>query len=412
MKISKDLAIVKNLAGKYSEISNRDDNLKKLLLHKGVNDLKMERPIVLIDEAPWNELADEPDLILQCENEKMRGIEGYFRRELYKYNHFPADRIFLPYYPIQKAVNSTGIGVEADETTLGGDSGGIMAHAYNDLLETEEDIEKLKIPEISYDKEKTDSNFYFISEVINNIMPVKIVGLEAGYSTGHKIWDTVSVLKGVTNLLIDLAERPEFMHRLAEKLTIITIETLKQYEKLGLLDHAPLYIHSTAGATNDLTPPDDYENVKLSNTWGRGLAQIFASVSPAMHDEFDIQYAKRVLEPFGLSYYGCCEPLDKKIDILRQIKNLRKISITPWADINVAAEAIGKDYVVSVKPNPSALSPKNLDKAAVKKELSDLCNACYKNGCSFELVLKDISSTGGNPLNLTEWEQIAMSIVK
>ena len=51
------------------------------------------------------------------------------------------------------------------------------------------------------------------------------------------------------------------------------------------------------------------DSVKAQNVWGRGLAQILASVSPAMHDEFEIQYAMRAMESFGLVYYGCCEPV-------------------------------------------------------------------------------------------------------
>ena len=74
------------------------------------------------------------------------------------------------------------------------------------------------------------------------------------------------------------------------------------------------------------------------------MAQIFGSVSKQMHEEFDIQYMRKMMEPFGLVYYGCCEPLDKKIDLVETLPHLRKISITPWADVDVAAEAIGKKY--------------------------------------------------------------------
>lgn len=47
---------------------------------------------------------------------------------------------------------------------------------------------------------------------------------------------------------------------------------------------------------------------------------------------------KKWLEKFGLTYYGCCEPLHNKIEILQQVKNLRKISISPRADIKIAAK--------------------------------------------------------------------------
>ena len=144
----------------------------------------------------------------------------------------------------------------------------------------------------------------------------------------------------------------------------------------------------------------------------RAVAQIFASVSPDMHDEFDIAYVKGLMEPFGLVYYGCCESLDRKIDILEKIPNFRKISITPWADVDVAAERIGKKYVLSSKPNPSSVAVSYLDEQSVRAELKKILDACKRNGCTCDMVLKDISSVGHNAENLFQWERIAMDLVK
>ena len=83
---------------------------------------------------------------------------------------------------------------------------------------------------------------------------------------------------------------------------------------------------------------------------GRGVAQIFGFVSPQMHDEFGMQCVVKALEPFGLIYYSCSERLDK-IHLQKKIRNLRKISISPWSDDNAAAEAIGSEVVMSVKPS-------------------------------------------------------------
>ena len=68
----------------------------------------------------------------------------------------------------------------------------------------------------------------------------------------------------------------------------------------------------------------DPDKVRASDLWGCGTAQIFSAVSPAMHQEFDLASTLQWMKRFGLNYYGCCEPLDKKIEILRNIPNLRK----------------------------------------------------------------------------------------
>ena len=82
-----------------------------------------------------------------------------------------------------------------------------------------------------------------------------------------------------------------------------------------------------------------------------------------MHEEFDIEYAREYFDGFGLVYYGCCEPLDRKIDIVRKLPNLRKISITPWADVKRAAEQMGSDFVMARKPNPAMVAVPELDEA-------------------------------------------------
>ena len=121
---------------------------------------------------------------------------------------------------------------------------------------------------------------------------------------------------------------------------------------------------------------------------------------------------KKAMEPFGLVYYGCCEPLHNMIDIVEQIPNLRKITVTPWADVDIAAENIGKKYVIAHKPSPSNVAVDHMDEETVRKELTRAIDACYRNGCSFDMVLKDISTVNYNPQNLVRWERLAMDLVQ
>jgi hypothetical protein len=111
-------------------------------------------------------------------------------------------------------------------------------------------------------------------------------------------------------------------------------------------------------------------------------------------------------------YYGCCEPLDKKMDIVMTLPNLRKIGVTPWADVNVAAEAIGRKYVLSSKPNPASVAVDRLDSDGLRKEIGAILAACRRHGCPCDIVLKDISTCNGRPENIFEWERIVMEMVR
>ena len=135
-------------------------------------------------------------------------------------------------------------------------------------------------------------------------------------------------------------------------------------------------------------------------------------VSPAMHDEFDLSYNQEIFGPCGLLYYGCCERLDQKIDHLRRrFGNLRKVSITPWADPDAAAAAIGGDYVLAAKPNPAFVAQATFDAEPVEREIRRYLEACRRHGTTCEFVLKDISTIAGNPATLTRWSETVGSVI-
>ncbi len=93
------------------------------------------------------------------------------------------------------------------------------------------------------------------------------------------------------------------------------------------------------------------------------MAQIFVSVSPGDAPGVRARLRLPWYERFGLGYYGCCEPLDTKIDIVRKIPNVRKISMSPWVKVERGAERIGGDFVFSRKPSPALLASDTLHAA-------------------------------------------------
>jgi len=142
------------------------------------------------------------------------------------------------------------------------------------------------------------------------------------------------------------------------------------------------------------------------------MAQMFSEVSPEMQDEFDITPLKPLLERYGLVYYGCCEPLHNKIDIVRKIRNVRKISVSPWANKEIAAASIRGDYVFSAKPNPSHVAMVSFDAELIRKDLTETVQICRRHNTPCELILKDVSTVCNDPSRLAKWEKIAMDVVQ
>lgn len=412
--MNQDVLILRELANQYAQIAYEAEEEKIWDLHASLNDLHPGRPVVLIDELPWHELNADGFLTLQCQDPDFCRAEDFLRKTIFRHSYFPGDMLVKPYFPVGKVIHTTGIGVEVREETRAADSaGGVVSHKYENQFHSLEDVEKLHNQAITYDAEASLHQYGKICGAIGDILPVKLVGEATGYGLGHKPWDIIATVMSVDNLLYGLVDEPELMHALAGKLTDIFVDTVRQYEELNLLDADTPYCHCSSAASRDLLKtPIDYRHVKSENVWGRGLAQIFASVSPAMHEEFEIPYAVKALKSFGLVYYGCCEPLDNKIEIIKKIPNLRKISITPWADINRAAEAVGKSYVISAKPNPANVPFARENPDLIRREIRMLVEACRKNGTPCEILLKDISTAGYNLENLVVWHKIAKEEVE
>ena len=409
--MSNESKILRRLASDYFELLKNGGNAEKVALHTAVNDLHAIRPVVLIDELPWSEMNLNDELTLCCSDPELRSAEWFLRSNIYKYRHLPADMILQPFLPIRKVYQSTGIGIEVTEKILHTDQvNNIVSHQYQDILATEEDLEKLCLPTLTYDRAETMRQYNLLGEILGDILPVRLAGIAAFYCNP---WDQIAKYRGVTNLLMDLIDRPDFSHRMMRKMTDIYLSQLQQIEELGLFDREPATLHCTPTLTRDLPVPDnDSQTLTRKNVWGRGAAQIFASVSKDMHNEFDIEYMKDAIGQCGLVYYGCCEPLDGKIDIVKKIPNLRKISVTPWANPDIAAEAIQNQYVFSAKPNPASVAMPVLDEDNLRKEIGRILAAVRRGNCSCDIVLKDISSCGKNPENIFRWQQIVMEMVE
>ena len=130
-----------------------------------------------------------------------------------------------------------------------------------------------------------------------------------------------------------------------------------------------------------------------------------------MHDEFDLEYLTRIAPRFAYTYYGCCEPLDNKIEILKKrIPNLRKIGCSPWANVEKCAEQIRGDYVLSRKPNPANVAIKT-DPDIIRREIEETVKICIKYGCPYDISLKDISTVSNKPENLIIWAKTATEVL-
>ena len=403
---NRQAAVVRELAKRYMEIALSDKHVRMRRRFRDSNDLKIVRPPLIMEEIPWHEMNMDGELDCVCQDEDLRRMEYSLRVQLFREKHFRCDNYIEPVWVIDKASSCTGCGFSIEEKRLAVDERNhIVSHEYTDVLADERSLEKYHDPVVTAHPEIDARRKALAEEALGGVMPVELRGTYIYYSP----WDQIAMLRGVEPILMDMYDRPEYLHRIMALFTRGMSLEMDQRSALGLYDPRGLSLHCTPGqVTLDHAP--DPEHYTCRDIWFRTMAQMFSSVSPAAHDEFDLQYSIPLAKRCAFTYYGCCEPLHDRIDRLKQYPNLRKIGVSPWADVEKSAEAMGGDYVLSRKPNPANVAI-NTDPEQIRREIEETVRLCLKYGCPCDITLKDISTVSYKPQNLILWAETASAVL-
>jgi hypothetical protein len=411
-----DVSILKGLAERIAEIAALPVQKHNMELWRGVNDLERRTAIIFKhDEIPWTEMNANGELNLKTNEKFAQSIESQMRCIIYNWEHMPCDMVIEPMLLSWLAVIDHGFGLNIQEEVIPqgvnavtGEGGWVSAHHYIPQIKDERDIEKITEPQITYNEELSNALHEARTLYIGDILELKKCGMTTPV---FALWDDLVTLWGSQELMIDLIERPEFVHHVIKRYAEVCMKRLQLYEDLGVLVWNPNDFTGAGGYgyTKDL-PGNEYdpEHVKLKNIWGHCTAQIFGSISPKMHEEFALNYELPLMEKMGLQYYGCCEPLHDRIKMLRRVPNLRKISMSPWADLEKGVKEIENDYVLSVKPNPAMFAGTAWEPVKFRNYFTDVFEKT--KGCSVEIIMKDISTVNNEPERLREAADIAMSV--
>ncbi len=402
-----DVDLLRRLAAEVAEIAALGVQRENARLWQRLNDRRSERPMVWINEIPWHEMDVGGELTLVAEHPWARDQERELRRTLYQWRHMPGDMIVSDCLACPLAVHSTDFGIieQADVVRTDARSDIVSRHFHRQIHDLA-DLEKIRMPVVTHDRQASEYAFAAMCGLYGDIMPVRKVGQTHIWFTP---WDYLIRWWGVEAAMLDMYERPQLVHAAVERMVDAWMIELDQFvaQNLLWLDSNNTRIGSGGyGYTADL-PGGDYDpqHVKPHNMWGCSNAQIFSEVSPKFHWEFALEHDLRWLARWGLNYYGCCEPLDGKAELLRRIPNLRKVSVTPWCRTGRAVEAIGPRWVVSRKPNPAIFAEDRWNPARARQEIREFLQAA--RGCHVELIMKDVSTVRGEPRRLWEWARIA-----
>jgi hypothetical protein len=400
-----DVQVLRELAQRYLELASQPVQEERRRLWAAQGSLRSVRPMVLATFGMHNVWCREvfADSAMRCQDPFYRAHERGFRMRLFQ-GEVGDDSVMVPWWAQGAAVKG------AWERMWGVDEGRVSSDMEGGAckfvapLKSWDDLEKLTVTHHEVDEAATEAMFSKLHDAIGDILPIDRPRTPALIAFSADISTDIAKLRGLDQLMLDMYESPRQLHELLAFMRDGILQNNQEAEDAGDWSLTSGHNSSEPYCEELEWPRPNSGPRKRKDLWAFCAAQEYTLVSPRFHDEFLFQYQRPICEHFGLVHYGCCEDLTRKIDMLRQLPNLRSIAVTPTANVRQCAEQIGGDYVISWRPNPTDMVCAAWDEGRVRRIIRDGLDAC--RGLNLHLHLKDVETVQGEPWRLRRWVEV------
>jgi hypothetical protein len=409
---ARDIQILRDLAREYADLAADPVNDERRRLWSAHFSLKRTRVPILVDYGMWNVWCREVfgDDAMRCEDPFLRERERRLRMRVFQAS-IDDDSILEPWIT-EPAVHATQAGIygeawgaEVRRTEPSLEGGSWKSRPF---IEDWDDIRRLTAPAHCIDEEVTARNVERLRDAIGDILAVDVGRNPLLYGFAGDISTTIAQLRGLDQLMLDMYDAPTELHELLAFLRDGILANQEAAERA--CDFTLTTQHNQAMPyADELEWPWANAGPRPRRAmWGFCAAQEYTLISPEFHDAFLFQYQIPIMQHYGLVHYGCCEDLTRKISMLRQLKNLRSIAVTPRADVWRSAEQIGSDYVISWRPNPTDMVCTGWDEDRIRRLVREGLQAS-RDGF-VHIHLKDIETVQGDVTRLARWTRIVREV--
>lgn len=410
--LSSDVAILKKLANKVSEIAHSKRNQECIRLWHKHDLCQGERPLLLAESNGGLKMVIK-DFKCRTQEAWAQKQEEYLLKIISHFELIGDDNPVEPYVNVHWHLNLGNYGIDSNLVMPDTDGTRGAYHIDAVLTDLERDIHKLRHRQFQVDREGTLSEIAVLEDIYDGILKVRL--------RGHPLWTfgiTQPAIKliGLEQLMLYMYDQPEALHQLMAFLRDDHFALIDWMEREGLLtlNNENDYIGSgSRGYTYQLPQKDGKQDSKVlsTDTWALLESQETVGVGPDMYEQFIFPYENALAEKFGGIYYGCCEPLHGRWNIVKNMVNLKRISISPWCDEEYMAAELSNKMVYSRKPKPTMISTEKFDEDAIYSDFLHTMQVAKKNGCTLEIVMKDVHTLNGEHDRMTRWINIGRKAI-
>lgn len=396
-----DREVLRPLAERVARLADSPRMHQTRQLWKRLNRLEKTRPVIFCDpENGWNEIITEAQM--RCQGRLARRWEMDLRKEIFWAEVMGDDKPLEACFDVPYTVSPDDWGLQTVFHRTDAAGSCVWDAPVKDY---DRDLKKLHSPQFEIDWQTTRGCLELARDAFGDLLTVRLKGIW-WWSLGVTL--PAAMLRGLANLMYDLVENPDGLKALLAIISKGHLEKLDYLEANNLLslNNDATYVGSGGfGLTDELPQADFTGRVRCQDMWGFTESQETVGVSPQMYDQFVFPNEKPIMDRFGLTCYGCCEPLHSRWHVVRQHHNLRRVSCSPWADLEKMADYLQDRYILSLKPNPAALAVAELNEEAIRQSLRRAME--ITRGCIVEVIMKDNHTLAGRPENAVTWCRIA-----
>jgi hypothetical protein len=231
------------------------------------------------------------------------------------------------------------------------------------ILKEESDLEKLERPRFEFDRSRHEARVAVFEEIVEGELPVVDDGLPGGPGAP---FSTANNLRGVLEILLDMKDRPAFVHRLMD----VIAEAILSFneEARRELGGGRMGTFGCDEVSCDMFPPAAYE-------------------------EFIFPYECKAAAAFDSIYYHSCGNLTPLFGKIAEIPKIQRVHVSPWSELAAAIEQAGGKVVLEKHLDPRV----NLDKLS-REEMRAQVKKVTDLGTHYPLEMVVATNTPGGRL--------------